>query len=110
MNLDKIRFLIYSDLKFEDFKKESTFEEKGVKLLKKRGKNIIKVLVYVLDPLTLDELSELMEFKSKSSFRDDYLKPLKDIGLITLLNPDKPNDPNQKYIITEEGQMFLGGL
>ncbi len=110
VNLDKIRFLIYNDLKFEDFKKESTFEEKGVKLLKKRGKNVIKVLVYALDPLTLDELSELMEFKSKSSFRDDYLKPLKDIGLINLLNPDKPNDPNQKYIITEEGQMFLGGF
>jgi len=30
-------------------------------------------------------------------------------NLITMTNPDKPNDPEQKYVITEKGKHFLGG-
>lgn len=51
-----------------------------------------------------------MQFSSKGSFRDDYIKPLRDHGLLNLTIPDKPNDPNQEYVISEKGKMFLGGF
>ncbi len=110
VKLNKVRFLINNELQLEDLKKELSKEQKEVKLLKNRARNIIRILVGLLMPMSMDELIEFMEFKSKSSFRDDYIKPLKDNGLIVHTIPDKPNDPNQKYVIGEKGKMFLGGL
>jgi ATP-dependent DNA helicase RecG len=110
VKLDKLRFLINSDTRIEDLKKELSIEQKGVILLKKRGRNILKSLIYLLEPCTIDELATLMEFNSKNSYRDDYIKPLRDNDLVTLMNPDKITDPAQKYIITDKGKMFLGGL
>ena len=57
-----------------DLKKELSLSQKGVKPLKKRGMNILKILILVFLPQTLDELVNLMEFKSKNSFREDYVK------------------------------------
>lgn len=51
-----------------------------------------------------------MQFSSRSSLRDDYVKPLRNRGLIELTKPDKPRVPNQKYVISENGKMFLGGF
>jgi ATP-dependent DNA helicase RecG len=110
VNLGNVRFLIDNNLNIDDFKKEGTYEQKGVKLLKKRDKNILGTLIYSISPSTLDELSDFMKFKSKNSFRDDYIKPLKDTGLISLVNSATPNAPNQQYVITEKGLLFLGGL
>lgn len=45
-----------------------------------------------------------MSFKSKTSFRQNYLNPAIKFGLITLENPDKPNAPNQKYGLTLKGK------
>lgn len=110
VKLDKLRFLINNNIQIKDFKKELSIEQKGVKLMKKRGKNIIKSLIYLLEPCTIDELATYMEFNSKNSYRDDYIKPLKDNELIALINPDKITDPTQKYVITDKGKMFLGGI
>ena len=84
--------------------------KKGVKLLKNRGKNILKILMNLVQPLTMEVLMEKMEFRSRSSFRDDYIKPLWDNKLIDLTIPDKPRDPGQSYIISEQGKIFLGGF
>ncbi len=105
VKLEKLRFLINKDIRIEDLKKELSNRQKGVKLLKNRGKNILKV-----QPLTMEVLMEKMEFRSRSSFRDDYIKPLRDNKLIDLTIPDKPRDPGQSYIISEQGKMFLGGF
>lgn len=110
VKLNKVRFLINNNIQIEDIKKELSIEQKGVKLLKKRSKNILKTLLYLLIPTTIDDLVAFMEFNSKNSYRDDYIKPLKDNGLVALVNPDKHTDPAQKYIITEKGKMFLGEI
>ena len=110
VKLDKLRFLINNDIQIEDLKKELRIEQKGVKLMKKRGMNIIKALIFLLVPCTIDELVSLMEFSSRNSYRDDYIKPLRDNELVTLINPDKIAVPTQKYVITEKGKMFLGGI
>lgn len=85
-------------------------EEKGVKLLKNRGKNILRILLFLMEPISMEKLMEKMQFSSRSSLRDDYVKPLRDHGLIELTKTNKPRDPYQKYVISEKGKMFLGGF
>ena len=50
------------------------------------------------------------DYKNAKTFRDNYLKPLRESGLIVFTNPEKPTDPDNKYIITQQGKAFLGSL
>ena len=44
-----------------------------------------------------DELMEKLNMKSRISFRDNYLNPTLENGLIKMTNPDKPTSKNQMY-------------
>lgn len=48
-------------------------------------------------PLSANELMEKLNLKSKDSFRNNYLKPAIDAGLICMSNPSKPTSKNQRY-------------
>jgi len=106
--LPGLRFLINSDLKLEELKKAESWIEKSGQLLKKRAKVLLSTILFTLTPISLEDLAKILEYRSKERFRDDYVKPLKDNGLIeyTLENA---NDPNQQYVITQKGKLFLGG-
>ncbi|MCD4664139.1 MAG: hypothetical protein K8R68_02640, partial [Bacteroidales bacterium] len=110
VKLENVRFLISKDIRMEDLGMELSIEEKGVKLLKNRGKNILKILLFLLIPQSMEKLMEKMQFSSRGSFRDDYIKPLRNNDLLDLTIPHKPRDPNQEYVISEKGKMFLGGF
>ena len=56
------------------------------------------------DWLTSYDLREIMSFKSKTSFRQNYLNPAIELGFVALENPDKPNAPNQRYGLTLKGK------
>lgn len=43
------------------------------------------------------ELMEKLDMKSRISFRDNYLNPALENGLIKMTNPDKPTSKNQMY-------------
>ena len=47
--------------------------------------------------------------KNRTTFRDNYLNPLKQLGFLALTKPDSPNAPDNKYVITELGKAFLMG-
>ena len=87
-----------------------TLVEKGTKLFKKRFITIIKVLIGVLSPISLENLLSFMKYRSRSKFREMYLNPIIKSGLVDRTIPEKPNDPNQQYIITKKGRLFLGGF
>jgi len=60
----------------------------------------IKKLLDIMDediPLTSNELMEKIGLKSKKSFRQNYLKPAVENGLIKMTNPDNPTSRNQRY-------------
>ena len=59
------------------------------------------------NPISIEELMLLIEYKDKKYFRQNYLKQLEMCSLIKKTNPDKPTASNQKYIITEKGKQFL---
>ena len=48
-------------------------------------------------PLSAIELMEKLNLKSRNAFRDNYLKPALEAGLIAMTIPDKPNSKNQRY-------------
>jgi len=108
--LKTIRLQKISKLEFDDFQKGSSLAEKGVKLLPKRTINILKLLIISLTPMKVEDLMQFMSFGSRDKFREQYLNLLRKEGLIDQTIRDKPNSPDQKYILTEKGKMFLGGF
>jgi len=107
--LQGIRFLINNDIELEVLKNAGSWEEKSGELLKKRGRVILSTLLLTLLPTTLEELANILEYRSKERYRDDYVKSLRDNNLIAYTIPDTPNDPNQAYVITQRGKDLLGG-
>lgn len=85
-----------------------SWPEKSGKLLKKRARILLSTLMLTLTPVSLDNLAISLGYRSKERFRDDYVKPLKDNKLIKY-TLEKANDPNQQYVITRKGKLFLGG-
>ena len=60
----------------------------------------VNKLLDVMEPgvaMTTSELMEKLDMKSRISFRDNYLNPALENGLIKMTNPDKPTSKNQMY-------------
>jgi len=110
VKLQNSRILIMSKLKNTDLKKGSSLGEKGVKLFPKRTINILKLMVACLKPVSTEELMDIIGFASRDKLRELYLVPLRKDGIIDYLTKDNINVPDQKYILTEKGERFLGGF
>lgn len=48
-------------------------------------------------PLSALELMEKLGLKSRQTFRNNYLRPALEAGLIAMTNPDQPTSCNQRY-------------
>jgi len=57
---------------------------------------LLEVMDYNI-PMTAFEIMDKLGLKSKDSFRDNYLNPALDNGLIKMTLPDKPTSKNQMY-------------
>jgi len=57
---------------------------------------LLNVMQYDL-PMSSSELMEKLDLKSKDTFRDNYLNPAIESGLVKSTIPDKPTSKNQKY-------------
>lgn len=110
VNLKNARINKINKLQFDDFKKGSSWEEKGVKLLPKRTLTILKLLIICLVPVKIEEIKQTLTFGSRDKLRELYLNPLRKEGMIEITVRDKPNSPEQKYVTTEKGRLFLGGF
>jgi len=110
VNLSNINFLKNKEIEANELKKEGTWSEKGGNLLKKRGAVMLKVLMGLIIKMTLEEAMKFAGYGSKESFRDSYIKVLRDNDLVDLTNPTNPHDPKQKYQITDRGKKLIGGI
>ena len=61
--------------------------------------NQIKALLEVIEsyPQSATELMEKLNLKSRIGFRNNYINPAIDMGLIGMIEPNKPTSKNQKY-------------
>ena len=74
-------------------------------------KKIVSVIVYLLRASgSITELMDCAGEKNKSRFRQTILKPLVDTGLVEPTIKDVPNNPKQKYVLTDEGREKLQAI
>lgn len=60
----------------------------------------VNKLLNVMDyniPMSSNEIMEMLGLKSKESFRENYLNPALENGIIKMTLPDKPTSKNQMY-------------
>ena len=57
---------------------------------------LLEVMDYNI-PMSANEIMDKLGLKSKDSFRDNYLNPALENGLIKMTQPDKPTSKNQMY-------------
>ncbi|MCL2304528.1 MAG: putative DNA binding domain-containing protein [Planctomycetaceae bacterium] len=53
---------------------------------------------------SITELQERIGRSNRTKFRDQRLKPLIEVGLIEMTEPEKPTSKNQRYRLTTKGQ------
>jgi len=67
----------------------------------------VKRLILVLQKeMSRQDLMQILQLKHNQSFRENYLYPAIVVNMIEMTIPDNPNDPNQKYHLTEKGIQF----
>ncbi len=94
----------------EDIKKVPSWDTKSTKLLEKKYRYLISILSFTTEPTTMKELLNWLNYRNRRTFTDNYIYPLRQAGLIDYTNPEKPTSPDNKYVITEAGKIFLAGL
>ncbi|MGM5484062.1 MAG: Fic family protein [Nanobdellota archaeon] len=67
----------------------------------------VKILRFCKTEKSILEIMKLIGLKHRTYFRKNMLKPLLNKKLLELTIPDKPNSPNQKYVITRKGLEIL---
>ena len=75
-------------------------EQKGTKINTERNQDGIskKIVEICQEPKTLKEIMDSLGYANKTKFRNKYIKPLLEQGLLSYTVPEKPNSRNQKYI------------
>ena len=58
-------------------------------------------------PLTRSEAQAALKLKGQVNFRDRYMGPALEAGLVEMTIPDKPRSSKQKYRLTEKGRRLL---
>jgi ATP-dependent DNA helicase RecG len=87
-----------------------SWSENGTQLLRKKAWYLIAILSLCTASVRFVQLLDFIGYKNEKSFREKYIKPLRDVGYIKMTNPENTTDPENKYEITDEGKAFLGGL
>lgn len=54
-------------------------------------------------------LRTILNIKHRQTFRDNYMHPALEEGLIEMTIPEKPSSSKQKYRLTEKGRVYLEG-
>lgn len=62
-----------------------------------RVRKLLEVMEYDV-PYSANSLMEKVGIKSKDSFRNNYLCPAMELGLVQMTLPDKPRSRNQRYV------------
>lgn len=61
-------------------------------------------------PKSIREILELLNLKDRKNLLESYVMPAQANGFVTLLYPDKPRHPRQKYVLTVKGLALLSSI
>lgn len=68
---------------------------------------VSELLAIVNGDMGREALQSALGLSDRKSFRERYLRPALDDGLIEMTIPDKPNSRLQKYRLTDKGRLYL---
>jgi ATP-dependent DNA helicase RecG len=93
----------------------TTGEESGTSEVKPQvtphvSPQVERLLRVVKGEADRDALQQAVGLKARKNFRQLYLAPAIDAGLIEMTIPDKPRSSKQKYRLTEKGRKVLKGI
>ena len=72
-----------------------------------RGQVLRLIKILNKEELPVRVLMEKLELNSRDKFLKNYLTPALEAGLVEMTQPDSPNSPTQRYVLTEEGRKLL---
>lgn len=96
--------------KKEEIKKVPGWNQKSTQLLRKKARYLIAILCLCTEPVKMSVLLNSFNYKNEKTFRENYIKPLRESGLIAMTIPERPTDSNNRYVLTETGKLFLSGI
>ncbi len=70
---------------------------------KHRSSEIIQVIQVIVGEMKSSEIMSAVGMKHQKTFRDNYLNPCIDAGLIEMTHPDHQKHPKQRYFLSTEG-------
>lgn len=91
-----------------EIKKVPGWAEKSTRLTHKKVRYLISVLMLSGEPINLEDMMKAICYANKSTFRTNYIKPLEQMQMIRMTNPEVLSSPAQKYKLTPAGMLFLG--
>lgn len=69
-----------------------------------------RLLAAIRGEMKRKEIQALLGLKHEDYFREAYLSPALEAGLIEMTIPDKPRSSKQKYRLTKKGRQFLSDV
>ncbi len=69
-----------------------------------------KLLSFIEAPMSMQDMMELLSWKNRTKFREKYINPLIENGIIQMTIPDKPKSSKQQYYLSQKGIAFLAVL
>ncbi|WP_018477021.1 AlbA family DNA-binding domain-containing protein [Pontibacter roseus] len=93
----------------KDIQMVPSWQQDGTKVLGKRVRYLLAIGILTATPAKLEELMHWIGYSNRASFRENYLNPMQQEGLVEKTNPDNPNDPEQRYRLTQKGALFIAG-
>ena len=101
------RYLIINAEKQIPTKHRPSTDQVPTKLDKPITNVIVLVQAIGKKQVKFEEMMETIGLKHRQTFRVNYLAPAIEAGFVTLLYPDRPRHPRQRYLLTPKGIMLL---
>ena len=71
------------------------------------SEDIIPILAFCLKAKAVSDIQKKFKWTNRTKFRNKYINPLLQDGLLEMTIPDKPNSRLQKYHLTKKGEEYL---
>lgn len=71
------------------------------------SEKILRLVRVVKEEMSVKEIMAELDMSSRPMFLENYLTPAIKASLVKMTQPDSPNSPTQRYVLTEEGRKLL---
>ena len=65
---------------------------------------VIQILEFCYQPKAIQEVMDVLNWSSRTKFRNKFINPLLETSLISMTIPEKPSSSKQQYYTTEKGK------